>query len=217
MGEAAGWYGGGPPIRRAAHQASAWARNDVQLDLILLNLKVHIACGADAEAQARADAAPLVLPLSKHDLVSAATALICEAWGLDATKVRLWDYYNQSKYAMLTEQSKSLDDASCTPTRTSSPRCRAPTARGPYGEKPDEGESGTSMDIFDGAGTNNTSNSGWATGGWIAFSAASSTTTTTPARSGAWAPSSSGDSVVDSSAPSRPASSGSPTWGTRAS
>ena len=31
-----GWYGGGPPIRRAAHQASAWARNDVQLDLIII-------------------------------------------------------------------------------------------------------------------------------------------------------------------------------------
>ena len=199
-----GWYGGGPPIRRAAHQASAWARNDVQLDLILLNLKVHIACGADAEAQARADAAPLVLPLSKHDLVSAATALICEAWGLDAAKVRLWDYYNQSKYAMLTEQTKSLDDAKLYANQDILAEVQGADGTWPYGEKPDEGESGTSMDIFDGAGTNNTSNSGWATGGWGSFSAASSTTTTTPARSGAWAPSSSGDSVVDSSAPSQP-------------
>ena len=107
-----GWYGGGPPIRRGAYHDPSWARVPrVQLDPMLLNLKVHIDCDDDAEAQARADATPLVLPLSKHEPVGKAKALICEAWGLDASKVRLWDYYNLHKYAMLSSESKSLDDA----------------------------------------------------------------------------------------------------------
>ena len=63
---------------------------------------------ADAEAQARADAAPLVLPLSKHDLVSAATALICEAWGLDAAKVRLWDYWEEMRFALLDDDDEAV-------------------------------------------------------------------------------------------------------------
>ena len=54
---------------------------------------------------------PLVVPLTKVDSVGAAKKLVCEAWGLDSSKVRLWDYYNRARYALLHDETKSLNDA----------------------------------------------------------------------------------------------------------
>ena len=80
----------------------------VEIPAESLNLVVHIH-SEDDEVRTRALAAPLTLHLTATDKVSAAVDAICSAWELDSGKVRLWDYYNQSRYSLMTDLQKTLD------------------------------------------------------------------------------------------------------------
>jgi hypothetical protein len=105
-----GVYGGGPLIRRPAYEVTTWSSSlgafieAVQLELGLLNLKWFLHPFEHAMQ-------PLVVPLTKVDSVGAAKKLVCEALGLDASKVRLWDYYKLGRYALLHDETRSLEDA----------------------------------------------------------------------------------------------------------
>merc|ERR1719424_418739 len=73
-----------------------------------LNLVVHIH-SEDDEVRARAVAAPLTLHLTATDKLITAVDAICSAWELDSSKVRLWDYYSQNRYSLMTDLQKTMD------------------------------------------------------------------------------------------------------------
>ena len=73
-----------------------------------LNLTVHVHSDDD-EVRKRAVAAPLTLHLTATDKVSTAVDEICSKWELDSGKVRLWDYYSQNRYSLMTDLQKTMD------------------------------------------------------------------------------------------------------------
>ena len=73
-----------------------------------LDLVVHIHSEDDV-VRDRAAAAPLTLHLTPTDKLTAAVEAICSAWELDSSKVRLWDYYSQNRFSLLTDLQKTLD------------------------------------------------------------------------------------------------------------
>ena len=75
-----------------------------------LNLTIHIH-SEDETIKARALESPLILHLTPTDTVSAAVDAICEKWQLPKDKVRLWDYYSQNRFALLSDHEKTLDDS----------------------------------------------------------------------------------------------------------
>jgi len=80
-----GWYGGGPLIRRPTVREGV-VTTEIQLELTLLHLLVHLETD-DVAAKARA-ATPLSLHISRGASVTQALEQICATWQLDAAKAR---------------------------------------------------------------------------------------------------------------------------------
>jgi len=90
-----GWYGGGPPIKR---RAISLPSGGVQVELHGLQLKVYKSSDTAG--------VPLEVIESKCTTIKDVKANICREMGLEDSKVRLWDYFNNRPYALL---EKSLD------------------------------------------------------------------------------------------------------------
>ena len=81
-----------------------------------LNLVVHMHSD-DEDARARAKASPLKLDVLATDKLSVALDQICRAWDMPRDKVRLWDYYNQNRYSLITDEEKSFDESKIYPSQ----------------------------------------------------------------------------------------------------
>lgn len=94
------WYNGGPVIKRRAIQQP---NGTVIVELYGITLNVYKSSDKDG--------APVAMMESKMTTVEAFKKRACQELGLDASKVRMWDYFNKRRYANLEESlQKSLDN-----------------------------------------------------------------------------------------------------------
>ncbi|CAJ1444690.1 unnamed protein product [Effrenium voratum] len=85
-----GWYGGGPPIKRRAITPSS---GGVQVELYGLSLKVYRSTDLAG--------VPLEVIESKCCTIRQLKAELCAQLGMDASKVRIWDYFNEKPFTLL--------------------------------------------------------------------------------------------------------------------
>ncbi|KAL1525979.1 hypothetical protein AB1Y20_020805 [Prymnesium parvum] len=182
-----GWYGGGSAIERKAIEVGGGGHKpkEVQLELRLMHLTVHIETD-DSAAQARADSSsPFVLALSQSQTVGDCIEQICAAWQLPAKQTRLWDYFSCSRRELL-DEFQTLGSAGLHSGQDVLLEQQMLDGKWHFTEE--TVESGASMDLFDGAGS---------TSGTIATGsgASSSHAVGGPTRL---------DTVVDTSTPGQP-------------
>lgn len=91
-----GWYGGGPPIKRRAITRPS---GSVQVELYGINLKVYRSTDLQGS--------PYEHNESKSSTIGQLKATLCADLGLDESKVRIWDYFNEKLFALLESH---LDD-----------------------------------------------------------------------------------------------------------
>ena len=106
------WYGGGPTICRMAlaEGGGAYSKPEVLLELTLLKLVVHLQ--SDSATHKAKASGEYVLHMSKSASVHALLEKMVAIWELPALdKVRLWDYYKKKRYTLLSDMSKSLQEA----------------------------------------------------------------------------------------------------------
>lgn len=83
------WYGGGPAIKRRAITTPS---GTAQVELHGLALKIHKTSDVSN---------PVTVIESKTTTVGELKKRMCEEMHLEVSKVRIWDYFNQRKYALL--------------------------------------------------------------------------------------------------------------------
>lgn len=95
------WYGGGPALPRKVI-ATGWNNSNLQVEIRPLALKV---CKSSAINDF------LNVSFSKTDTIADLKRVMCERLGLNVDDVRVWDFYNMSKYKMLEDLKQRLDSA----------------------------------------------------------------------------------------------------------
>eukprot|EP00929_Paragymnodinium_shiwhaense_P013945 TRINITY_DN121797_c0_g1_i1.p1 TRINITY_DN121797_c0_g1~~TRINITY_DN121797_c0_g1_i1.p1 ORF type:complete len:984 (+),score=216.28 TRINITY_DN121797_c0_g1_i1:101-2953(+) len=95
-----GWYGGGPAIKRRAIEEPS---GGVRVELYGLRLQVYVSNKLSEGSTTMTE--------SKTTTVEEFKKRACEEFGIDVEKARMWDYFNQTKYANLeTSLHKTLTD-----------------------------------------------------------------------------------------------------------
>ena len=130
--------------------------------------KLRVTLDSDDEgAKSRASAAPLVVRISRGATVQQCLERICAAWELNATKCRLWDYYNLRRYNLLAKTDQRLSDAKIYAEQDV--LLEVELSGGGWRHAEEATDSGA-MDLFDGTGGSSSSTyngGGSSTGGSI--------------------------------------------------
>ena len=204
VGEAAwqklhSWYGGGPAICRAAVAEGGYAGRaiEVQLELTLLKLIVHLE--TEDEEQRQRASKPLELHLSRAATVEKLLETVSAAWELPAGKVRLWDYFQKQRCALLSETNKGLNESKLHAGQDVLVEVALPDGSWKYSEDAEAASGG--MDIFDGAGGRSGGISSGSSSS-IAGNSGSSGSTWSGARSVVNGRSVGEDAIVDGAVPS---------------
>eukprot|EP01119_Soliformovum_irregulare_P010385 TRINITY_DN254_c0_g1_i1.p1 TRINITY_DN254_c0_g1~~TRINITY_DN254_c0_g1_i1.p1 ORF type:complete len:927 (-),score=294.62 TRINITY_DN254_c0_g1_i1:361-3141(-) len=94
------WYGGGPAVPRLAREGSYYSR--VVVDTRPFTLEV----AKSSEIKEKS-----TVYVSKYTKVGEFKKMMCEKFGLDPLKVRVWDYYQGSPFSMLDDMDQTLEGA----------------------------------------------------------------------------------------------------------
>jgi hypothetical protein len=94
----ADWFGGGPQIRRRAYNISSTVMLDVS--------------GVDLRFKRSGDMNAPEVPgnFAKWETVGGMTRTMCKIMGLDHKEVKVWDFYNQKPYNVLSELSATIQN-----------------------------------------------------------------------------------------------------------
>ncbi|CAO2144099.1 unnamed protein product [Urochloa humidicola] len=95
-----GWYGGGPTLPRKAIN-TGFSQTDLTIEVYPLRLQLLLMSRGERT----------FIRISKKDTVGQLHKRACEAFDLIPDEVCIWDYYGQTRHALMDNLEKTLDDA----------------------------------------------------------------------------------------------------------